>query len=242
MRIVCPECHAAYQVGAVIKNAILVCHRCDTEFDTYGNKIAPENETQQIFKNQEENAPTFGLSDLMQSGMKGQKEQVWLWLFLVLLTLSVLGIAMQWQHWQFSGVVRAIEIETQTPAEVLDRDWRILPESVDSQWLKREDDSLVLIISGKVENQVATSLSPPEIRVTFNTQIGENIVMTMPITEPADIKTLKTVPFSSPPVDNTPVSMLKSRGFMLLIENAPQTTQHILLHAIATQHSSQAKL
>lgn len=32
MRIHCPQCHAAYEIGPLFKNAVFVCHRCQTEF------------------------------------------------------------------------------------------------------------------------------------------------------------------------------------------------------------------
>ena len=242
MRIVCPECHAAYQVGAIIKNAILVCHRCNTEFDTYGNKIAEGNETAEVFKKQEEHAPIFGVKDLIQSGMRGNKEQVLLWMILILLALIFTGIAVQWEHWKFNSITRAVSIEIDQDASILDRDWKIIANTVQSQWLKREDGSLALVIEGQVQNLVGTALPPPEIKITFVTQIGQNIKMVMPITEPADLNTLQQVPFISPPVDKTPVPMLSTRGFLLLIEEAPQTTQYILLHAVPSQRKSAQKL
>lgn len=242
MRIVCPECHAAYQVGAIIKNAILVCHRCNTEFDTYGNKIAEDNETAKVFENQEKHAPTFGVKDLIQSGMGEKKEQVWLWMILILLALIFTGTAMQWEHWKFNSMARAVSIEINQDTPILDRDWKIIANTVQNQWLKRQDGSLVLVIEGQVRNLVGTALPPPEIKVTFITQIGEDIEVILPITEPADLETLQSTPFISPPVDTTPISMLATRGFLLLIEEAPQTTQHILLHAIATQQKSAQQL
>ncbi|MDX8396621.1 MAG: hypothetical protein R8K22_09425 [Mariprofundaceae bacterium] len=33
MRIVCPHCQATYQIDTLIRNAMLVCHRCKNEFD-----------------------------------------------------------------------------------------------------------------------------------------------------------------------------------------------------------------
>jgi hypothetical protein len=46
----------------------------------------------------------------------------------------------------------------------------------------------------------------------------------------------------SPPVDKTPIPGLSTRGFLLLIEEAPQTTQYILLHAVPSQRKSAQKL
>jgi len=235
MRIVCPECHAAYQVGAIIKNAILVCHRCNTEFDTYGNRIVDGDETSQIFEKQAQHAPTTGVKDLIQSGMRKKHTRVWLWMLLILAAIGIAGVVTQWPYWKHSSLVRGISITVNPETPIMDSDWSILAETVQAHWLKREDNSLVLLVEGEVKNRTGASLPPPEIRITFVTQIGENIIKTLPITEPADMKTLKAVPFMSPPVDTTPVPMLGSRGFLLLIEDAPQATRHILLHAVAMQ-------
>jgi len=242
MRIVCPECHAAYKVGPLIKNAILVCHRCETEFDTFGNKITAHNETAQIFKHQENTAPTFGLHDLIQSGMKTRQAYIWLWMILILLIIAAVGLNIRWQHWQFNGFVRAYQVEVSNQTEVLDRDWKVPPETVHSQWLTRDDQSLVLIIEGQVESLVAAELPAPEVKVTFVTQTGKDISFTQAITEPAELKILQSAPFVSPPLDKTPVSALGTRGFLLLIEDAPRSTQHILLHALAVQKKGANKL
>ena len=242
MRIVCPKCHVAYQVDAVIKNAILVCHKCNTEFDTFGNTVTPDTETSQIFKAQEENAPTYGLYDLIQTGIHNRNNHVWLFMVIVLLTISLTGISMHWNHWQFNSLVRGYQLETNLSASITDRDWRILPESVHLQWLSREDQSLVLLVEGQVESLVLAALPTPEIKVTFVTQTGKNIDIIQPITEPAELKTLKAIPFSSPPVDKTPVSSIGKRGFLLLIEDAPRSTQHIVLHALAVQRKGASKL
>lgn len=42
MQILCPQCHAVYEVGPLIKNAVLVCHRCQTEFGADGEPIASD--------------------------------------------------------------------------------------------------------------------------------------------------------------------------------------------------------
>jgi len=235
MRIVCPECHAAYKVGAIIKNAILVCHRCQTEFDTMGNRIVEDNETAKIFKAQEEAAPTFGISDLLQSGMQSKKDHIWIFMILVLIVISASGIAMRWQHWQYNSFVRAIQMEVSPTTPILDRDWLIIPDSIHSQWLTRADQSLVLWIEGRVQNLVTSSLPAPEIKITFVTQTGKNVEVVQAITEPGDINAYQAVPFVSPPVDEIPVPAQGTRGFILLIEDAPHSTQHILLHALAVQ-------
>ncbi|MDQ6989896.1 MAG: hypothetical protein Q9M19_08430 [Mariprofundaceae bacterium] len=241
MRIVCPECQSAYNVGSLIKNAILVCHRCDTEFDTFGNRIDDNNPTKQVFLDQENAAPTFGIHDLMQSGMNNRQQHIIIWMLLVLFTLSAIGLATRWSHWQYNGMIRGYVVQSDNTTPILDRDWFINPASVSTQWVTRDDQSIALLIEGEVENQLATILPPPEIQITFVTQTGQNIQMIQGITEPSDLKTLQHAPYASPAIDEVPVLSSGKRGFMLLIEDAPNSTQHILLHALAVQRQQLQK-
>ena len=242
MRVICPECFASYQVDAAVKNAVLVCHKCDTEFDSYGNKVVAGDATTQFFQAQEEHAPTFGLKDLAQSGMSKRKQHVWLWMSLVLLLIAAAGVAFNWNLWSHHGVFRGYQLQVQTTSPVLDSDWKVQPDSVHSQWLKREDGSLALIVEGEVSNRLSIPLPPPEIQVTFITQTGQNNKLIQPITEPASMDMLKASPFVSPPVDKTAVFPLGSRGFILVLEDVPLSTQNIVLHALAVQRQGKSKL
>jgi len=242
MRVICPECFASYQIEAVVKNAVLVCHKCNTEFDGFGNKVVAGDATSQFFQTQEEKAPTFGLKDLAQSGMSKRKQHVWLWMSLILVALTVGGVVNHWQLWSHHGVFRGYQLQVQTDAPVLDSDWQVEPDSVFSQWLKREDGSLVLIVEGEVRNRLSIPLPPPEIKITFITQTGQNDKVIQPITEPASIERLKASPYISPAVDKTAVFPLGSRGFILVLEDVPLSTQNIILHALAVQRKGESKL
>ena len=44
MHITCPHCNATYEVGPVIKNALLVCYRCHTEFSVGETPVEAESE------------------------------------------------------------------------------------------------------------------------------------------------------------------------------------------------------
>ncbi len=242
MRVICPECFASYQIEAVVKNAVLVCHKCETEFDSFGNKVVVGDATSQFFKAQEEQTPTFGIKDLAQSGMVKRRQHVWLWMSLILMALAIAGIIKHWQLWSHHGVFRGYQLQIQTDSPVLDSDWQVKPESVHSQWLKRDDGSLVLIVEGEVRNLLSIPLPPPEIKVTFITQTGQNDKVIQPITEPADMQTLTASPYVSPPVDKTPVFPLASRGFILVLEDVPLSTQNIELHALAVQRKGKTSL
>ena len=242
MRVICPECFASYQVDAVVKNAVLVCHKCNTEFDSFGNKVVAGDATTQFFQTQEDHAPTFGIKDLAQSGMNKHKQRVGLWMGLLLMTIMATGLTVNWDIWSHHGVFRGYQLQVQTSAPILDSDWQVEFDSVHSQWLKREDGSLVLIIEGEVSNLLSIPLPPPEIKVTFITQTGQNNEVIQPITEPASMNVLKASPFISPAVDKTAVFPLGSRGFILVLEDVPLSTQNILLHALAVQRKGKAKL
>lgn len=47
MQINCPQCHAVYEVGPLIKNAVLICHRCNTEFGADGKAISSKDKKAQ---------------------------------------------------------------------------------------------------------------------------------------------------------------------------------------------------
>lgn len=58
MHITCPHCSAAYEVGPVIKNALLVCYRCHTEFTVGETLIEVKNEPAVAIE-KEESLPLF---------------------------------------------------------------------------------------------------------------------------------------------------------------------------------------
>ncbi|MDQ7004376.1 MAG: hypothetical protein Q9N67_05470 [Ghiorsea sp.] len=240
MRVICPQCFASYQIEAVIKNAILVCHKCNTEFDSYGNKVISGDTASQCFQAQEDKAPTFGLKDLAQSGMQKKDSHVWLWMSLVLLLLTIAGTVVNRNLWLHHTVFRGYQLQIQTDAPVLDSDWQVEPNSLHSQWLKRKDGSLVLIVEARVRNLLNISLPPPEIKIVLVSQAGENHEVIQPMTEPASIDTFKAVPFISPPVDKTAVFPLGSRGFILILEDVPPSTQSIELHALPVQRKGKS--
>jgi hypothetical protein len=58
MHITCPHCSATYEVGPVIKNALLVCYRCHTEFTVDETLVEAKNEPPAT-PEQEESLPLF---------------------------------------------------------------------------------------------------------------------------------------------------------------------------------------
>ena len=58
MHISCPHCKATYEIGTVIKNSVLVCYRCHTEFGVDETPGRVENETNTV-DDQEQSLPLF---------------------------------------------------------------------------------------------------------------------------------------------------------------------------------------
>jgi len=59
MHITCPHCNATYEVGPVIKNALLVCFRCHTEFSVNEPSFTSENDSDERDAEQNRSLPLF---------------------------------------------------------------------------------------------------------------------------------------------------------------------------------------
>ncbi|MDX8403416.1 MAG: hypothetical protein R8K54_03305 [Mariprofundaceae bacterium] len=339
MHISCPHCNAAYEVGPMIKNAMLVCHRCHTEFSPDSElieqqkKIESEATDQSLplfeqikpkhineeagpvddlssedvsttpvpafLKGEREKTPTksdasdaieekpdlkatdqsddsdIKASDIESSGIeevqiplqelkesaedelldatshKTPKEPdaealpparkrvvIWPWLIAILLIISGTGFWFKQNVWLDDPWVRSLLINIHLPVEVRNRDWSIIPGSVQGHWLKRDDGSQILTIQGRVENRLYCELPPPQILVQFfddtgiTEKLGEKL---MPITEPPSMEQIKHAPFAIPDIDRVPVEDQGGRGFFLVIDSLPEHTADFTLSPVANR-------
>jgi hypothetical protein len=321
MQISCPHCHAAYEVGALIKNAILVCHRCHAEF-SMNDEIARREQDQKraeaeatlpLFdlskrKQSEESSethphpplpsreksrevvteksvhkeksgipvPTFIAGDHGYADETGFKEPIivkhsadnpqlpdeidsdeisstayeplaparkelviWPWLVAMLLIISSFGFWYKKDVWLDHPWVRSVLINMYLPVEVRDKDWFIVPDSVQGHWLKRDDGSQVLLIQGRIENRLYCELPPPHIAIHFfdDSGINESIdEKTLPITEPPSMDQVKHAPFVTPDLDRIPVEAQGQRGFFLVLESLPDQVADFTLSPVAKKH------
>jgi hypothetical protein len=305
MHITCPHCSAAYEVGPVIKNALLVCYRCHTEF-TVGETLVEEKNDPLVTTEQEASLPLFEHAEPKSpegsevdepsegqqqegpvseekvrapepesvaekgvvsktavdiepaevkervEGSESSKEDakaplpparksavIWPWLIFILLLIGGSGVWHKQDAWLDHPWVRSVLINMHLPVEVRDKDWRIVPESVHGQWLTRDDQSRILMIEGRVANQLYCELSPPRIQVHFFDDSGLDQVLgkvTLAITEPPGIEQVKHAPFEMPDIDRVPVEAQGERGFFLVLDSLPERTADFTLTAVVNSH------
>jgi len=326
MRITCPHCNASYEVGQIIKNAVLVCHRCHAEFSMLDKPLGSENKTVTdqdrtlpLFEkpsdghsgstnsepehddttNEEIEVPAFlagsqeyaqqikreempfpepsvlsrketpadgALDRLSEGNIPPSNEQatgeadfsgdsddeplitsylpvrneivIWPWMIIILLVIGSVGFWYKKDAWMDNLWFRSVLINMYLPVEVRDKDWFIIPSSVQGHWLKRDDDSQILVIQGRIENLLYSELPPPRILVRFyddtgiTESLGEKLIS---ITEPPSMEQVKHAPFSLPEVDRIPVESQGQRGFFLVLENLPERTADFTLTPVASK-------
>ncbi len=161
---------------------------------------------------------------------------IWPWLVVILLMVSGTGFWYKQDAWLDHPWVRSLLINLHLPVTVRDKDWLIVPESVQGNWLKRDDGSQVLIIQGRIENLLYCELSPPKILVRFFDESGITDSLeerVMPITEPPSMEKVKHAPFVVPDLDHIAVEAQGQRGFFLVLESLPEQAADFTLNPVA---------
>jgi hypothetical protein len=157
------------------------------------------------------------------------------WMSGVMLIVAIAGFAYNHQSWAENTWVRSTLLNLHLPITVHASDWRIPPDSVHAEWLKRDDGSAVLVIEGRVDNLLHTQLATPWIEVTVYDAIHSDKTVkrrTYPITLPPAIDAIRHAPWVPPPQDNVPVAAAGSRGFILVITDLPRHAGEFTLNVI----------
>jgi len=234
MRVRCPGCRAVYEVKDVDDDAILVCHRCSTEFNLEEGKDlvhdAPDPD-------QETSSEPASVERLARETTPDQ-QRVWPWLLVFLCAAIGAGLWLNKDSWMDRPWVRSFMINNGYRVIIHDRDWRLMSGSVKAQWIERTDHSLVLLIEGRVENRLQCKLPPPAMRISLlsgepSGQIVQKILR--PITLKPLGNAIRRVPFISPPEDTMPVLSSGTRGFILVLENVPDKAHTFTMNAVARQ-------
>jgi len=158
------------------------------------------------------------------------------WLLLVVLLVTVTGFWFNHDVWLDDPWLRSVLINTGLPLKVRDKDWRILPKSVQAQWVERDDGSQILLVKGRVQNLLQCEIIPPAIHFSvFAKEASEHLLLErkLLIPQPPLMSDIRHAPYAAPPEDHTPVSALGKRSFILVLEELPENSGDFTLSVIA---------
>ncbi|MFQ5519534.1 MAG: hypothetical protein ACE5E3_06000 [Mariprofundus sp.] len=173
-------------------------------------------------------------------GIAPSRKQVdiWPWLIATLLVISAMGFWYKQDAWLDHPWLRSVLINLHLPVDVREKDWEIIPSSVQGLWIERDDGSQVLAIQGRIENKLYSELAPPKVLVRFfdDSGISESLgSKIMEITEPPSMDQVKQAPFVAPEKDRVPIAGQGQRGFFLVIESLPDRTADFTLTPVPNQ-------
>lgn len=164
------------------------------------------------------------------------KARIMPWLITVLLLIAGAGFWVNHEAWLNDPWLRSVLINAGVNMEIRDRDWKVDPDSVSAVWIERRGGETVLVITGEVRNLLQTQLLPPLMHVTLYARDNPDEMIAERdeiITRPPLMQAIRQAPYLPPPQDNTPVSALDKRGFVLVLENLPQNAGNFTLQARA---------
>jgi len=158
------------------------------------------------------------------------------WLLTIVLVIAAAGFWSGHDAWLDDPWLRSVLINMGLPIEVRDKDWRIQPESVQAQWVKRDDGSQVLVIEGRVKNLLQCELAPPAIHFSiFAKDDPEHLLLQreLPVSQPPLMIAIHRAPYIVPPEDHVPVTALGDRGFVLVLERLPKNAGDFTLAPVS---------
>ncbi|PCI44193.1 MAG: hypothetical protein COB41_05010 [Proteobacteria bacterium] len=175
--------------------------------------------------------PHIELSEERLLPERGQT-RIWHWLILVLLCISLLGIWNNQKQWLAQPWMRSLMMNMKFSVTANPADWRIIKDSLHSQWIDRQDDSRVLFIDGYIQNRLLSDQAPPAIQVNFFDMPNSHSIQTrtITITEPPSLPTIRHAPYIAPAVDQIPVRAGGQRAFTLVIENVPEQARELSIN------------
>jgi len=226
MHVTCPQCHATYQLNTDVHHALLVCHRCQTEFTVDDDIDIPASEN--LIPVQEIDVPKASFN-AMHPGLKRKKTRMWPWLTAVLLIIAGLGVQHNRDIWLQQTWVRDILIQLHYPLQTQAGDWLLLRNQSHRQWMTRQDGSKVLILTGRIQNQLDGAQLLPRLRVQFYDVQGAppTRTRTLAITMPPSLPQIRHAPYVPPSIDRTPIPAHGYRDFTLIFEHVPEQSRDI---------------
>ncbi len=108
-----------------------------------------------------------------------------------------------------------------------DKDWRVIPDSIQAEWITRDEASKALLIRGRVKNLLTSELPAPTIEVTFfsDTHPDKKLgTQRLKITLQPGEQSILHVPYTAPELDTIPIAPEGEREFVFLIESPPENS------------------
>jgi len=166
------------------------------------------------------------------------KVRIMPWLFAVILLIAAAGFGFKYEAWLDDPWLRSVLINVGAPLEVRDKDWHILPESVQAQWVQRNDGSQALVIKGRVMNLLRCEIPPPAIHVSiFARNDPERLLIEREflISQPPLSEAIHRAPYLPPPEDQVPVTAMGDRDFVLVLQHLPERSGDFTLAPVARE-------
>ncbi len=244
--LVCHRCNTEFRIGEETENmqnpgvSTQVDESTPDMFATTGNASEPERteateQTPPPEKQPEQAAQMQAQATPTESAAPPRsKARIMPWLFGMLVVIAGSGFWFNHDAWLDDPWLRSVLLNIGVPIQVRDKDWLIIPESIDATWIKRSQNDTVLVITGEVVNRLQTDLPPPAIHFTLYARDNPDaqiLERDLTITRPPLMQAIRQTPFTPPPRDTTPVSGLGKRGFVLVLENMPQNAGNFTLSA-----------
>ncbi len=221
MLVTCPKCQASYHLEDHLLHAVLVCHRCHTEF-------TPDKQQQ---------SPNTPSEAAKQPTLQRKKSSILPWLTIVLLTIAAAGLYYYQSTWLQQPWLRQILASVHYPLTPQASDWHIVQHDALRQWVTRQDGSKVLVLSGYIRNTLPAPQLPPKLQVRFFDIPGAAPIqrMTLSITRPPDAPRIHHAPYTPPKNDRTPIAAHGKRAFTLVIEHVPEHSREVSIRVFPLQ-------
>lgn len=155
--------------------------------------------------------------------------RLWPWISGILIMLASAGFWMNQDAWLSQPGMRSLLIGMHLDT-AKNSDWKILPKSIEADWLQREDGSQILLIRGRIKNRLYIDQMPPAIRLRFKDANGaQSDERVLNMTEPPSLFQLEKVPYLAPKKDVFSIAANGQRSFVLVLESWPEFAEDFTL-------------
>ncbi|MBN4077224.1 hypothetical protein JYT48_03045 [Mariprofundus ferrooxydans] len=235
MHLICPHCQADYELDTHVQEMTLLCQRCGHEFIKKTSPQPSEQPSEQSSAQPTDQISIQENNEHIESVFpERQHTHLLPWFMIILTLIAAAGSYSQYDAWMDKRWLRSTIINLGFNLPARDKDWEILPDSVQPTWLSRSDASKVFVIKGQVRNLLSTPMLPPRIEIVFFSKFAPEQRLAsrlLDFTYPATDEAMQQATFRKPTIDNKTISALASRRFVLLIESPPQDSSDFSLTA-----------